>query len=351
MINLDLYKTFPFNWIVFSDNGERVAQNKGALFKNDFDEDEDYLVDFYYKSDNLGWGTCDRGYAYHSCLLKDGLIFVAYGLKVKPYCKIKGKSENLSIWMETSEYSSVLTNFLQTVNKTMQNFHDLIKSNLHEINSLMSLLANSSYTLHQDLETYGEDFLLTRSKQIQSCHEMISKRLQYFTFLFEDNTNTQIDKDLDVYRKVIKSVQTLRPLAHKKDVKINMEGKTDAIVKGANLFEIAPFVLIENAVKYAPPKSHIQVQVEEVDGGFVEFNIESFGPKIEPHEFDDIFKQNYRGMNAKKTQGSGVGLFVAKKIIKEIHDGELKVNQSWGNSKFSPQGMYRTNFIFRLPIQ
>ncbi len=72
----------------------------------------------------------------------------------------------------------------------------------------------------------------------------------------------------------------------------------------------------DNAIYYTPPGGHITVNVED-KGESVEFTVVDDGigvPKAEQH---NLFNKFYRAGNAKKARpdGTGLGLFMAKKVI------------------------------------
>jgi signal transduction histidine kinase len=73
---------------------------------------------------------------------------------------------------------------------------------------------------------------------------------------------------------------------------------------------------VDNAIYYTPSSGHIRVSLIDT-GQSVEFNVTDDGigvPKVEQHH---MFTKFYRAGNAKKARpdGTGLGLFMAKKVI------------------------------------
>ena len=93
--------------------------------------------------------------------------------------------------------------------------------------------------------------------------------------------------------------------------------------------------LITNAIKYSEGKGMIQVESEITDNYFkLTFSDEGIG--ISDEEKKNIFKKFYRVGEEKTrtTPGSGLGLFLVKKIT-EIHGGKVTVENNLPNgSKF-----------------
>ena len=99
--------------------------------------------------------------------------------------------------------------------------------------------------------------------------------------------------------------------------------------------------LVDNAIKYTPTGS-IKIHVE-VKGDNLEFSSQDTGVGIDPVEAQSLFRKFVRGDGAAQinTGGSGLGLFIAQKIIHE-HEGKIWV-ESLGKGKGS-------TFKFSVPL-
>ncbi|AWO01447.1 two-component sensor histidine kinase [Chitinophaga alhagiae] len=89
--------------------------------------------------------------------------------------------------------------------------------------------------------------------------------------------------------------------------------------------------LVENAVKYAPKGTEIQVRLftameEDEEEPVLKLEICDEGEGIAPTERKRIFEKFYRigNENTRKSKGSGLGLYLAKKIV-EQHGGAIEV--------------------------
>lgn len=73
---------------------------------------------------------------------------------------------------------------------------------------------------------------------------------------------------------------------------------------------------IDNAIYYTPSGGHIRVGLRETDES-VEFTVSDDGIGVPPHEQPHLFTKFYRAGNARKARpdGTGLGLFMAKKVI------------------------------------
>ncbi|MCR4430073.1 MAG: cell wall metabolism sensor histidine kinase WalK [Tepidanaerobacteraceae bacterium] len=93
--------------------------------------------------------------------------------------------------------------------------------------------------------------------------------------------------------------------------------------------------LVDNAVKYTPPRGKIWIEAEE-KGDFVEIRVCDTGIGIPGQDISRIFERFYRVDKARSRQlgGTGLGLSIVKHIIKSL-GGEIKVESKVGKgSKF-----------------
>jgi signal transduction histidine kinase len=91
----------------------------------------------------------------------------------------------------------------------------------------------------------------------------------------------------------------------------------------AELLDVAARNLIDNALRYAPPKTSVNVTVTE-DGRLI---VEDRGPGVPPHHRTRIFDRLWRG--DRQSGGAGIGLALVRRIA-ELHGGEIGVEDRPG---------------------
>lgn len=112
-------------------------------------------------------------------------------------------------------------------------------------------------------------------------------------------------------------------------VRIDVERITEVLVH-----------LLDNASKYSPPNSHIQITAEHRDREIVT-SVADQGPGIDEAEQQMIFEKFYRGRDQRMLmQGTGMGLAIAKAIV-ELHGGTIAVTSQVGRGSL---------FYFTLPV-
>jgi len=98
--------------------------------------------------------------------------------------------------------------------------------------------------------------------------------------------------------------------------------------------------LLENAAKYAPPPSDIEISAR-ADERELTISVADHGPGIPPGDEKKIFEKFYRGKIGRSTSGVGLGLTICRAII-EAHGGKI-----WVENR--PEG--GADFRFTLPME
>jgi len=75
--------------------------------------------------------------------------------------------------------------------------------------------------------------------------------------------------------------------------------------------------LLENAAKYGPPDGQIELIVDAPDG-WPRVRVLDHGPGIDPAEAERLFEVFYRSPRTSRVAGSGIGLFVAHRLVESI---------------------------------
>lgn len=91
------------------------------------------------------------------------------------------------------------------------------------------------------------------------------------------------------------------------------------------LIGLALRLLLDNAVKYSPPTSAIEVTV--VEGDTTDICVRNSGPPIPGDEQARLFDRFYRGSQARGIPGSGMGLAIVRQIV-EAHRGRVVVRSA-----------------------
>lgn len=88
------------------------------------------------------------------------------------------------------------------------------------------------------------------------------------------------------------------------------------------LFEVVIANLVENAHKYSPPDTLIEISAAVAEGS-LRLDVVDRGPGLLPGEEERIFEKFHRGARSTGTPGSGLGLPIARGVV-EAHGGRLE---------------------------
>ena len=102
--------------------------------------------------------------------------------------------------------------------------------------------------------------------------------------------------------------------------------------------------VLENAFKYA--KKEAEIGIAFTAKGLVVFDD---GKKITKNEKDKIFQKGFRGVASKKKEGTGVGLFLARKLAKQI-GGDLTLLDGYSNHDVDEINIVKKKNIFYLAL-
>lgn len=100
--------------------------------------------------------------------------------------------------------------------------------------------------------------------------------------------------------------------------------------------------LLDNAVKYSVDSGKVVLEVKRIKNK-LQVSVKDSGVGIPKKEQEKLFKKFFRAENVVKmeTEGTGLGLFIAKNII-EKHGGEISFKSQEGKG---------SEFIFTIPIK
>jgi signal transduction histidine kinase len=97
--------------------------------------------------------------------------------------------------------------------------------------------------------------------------------------------------------------------------------------------------LISNAIKYSPASSPTEVKARE-ESGWLVVQVRDHGIGIPARDRDRLFERYFRGSNATRVAGTGVGLHLVSMVV-AMHQGEVFVESLEGVG---------SRFVVRLPI-
>ncbi len=199
---------------------------------------------------------------------------------------------------------------------------DFVSSVTHELRTPLASIHLAYETLaSRSLSDDTRQKLLTMSlvdidRLIRLVNQiLISSRLDRGLTMFQDDI-----KDVNIKDSISEVVKTLSYLDQQisdrilTDVKENLTWRVSL-----NAFNMVISNLIENAIKYSPKKTPVEIKCSVIDGGLL-IAIRDHGLGLTQREKKRIFKMFYRSSDASKRAipGTGLGLFIVKTTLDQL---------------------------------
>lgn len=216
-----------------------------------------------------------------------------------------------------------------------------------EREEIASIVANISHQLKtpiSSLKLYSEllkDEKLTDDKRKQ-CIEAIYTLSQQLDFLtaqliklarLEANI-IQIQPQLqDIQPLLIDIIGNLYIKASDKNIQVLYEnGMSQQCYFDWNWTYEAIYNVLDNAIKYSKEAAEIRIEIRTYEM-YLCIEVWDEAELIPESEYPNIFKRFYRGKNALKTEGIGLGMFLTQKIL-ESEDGYIQITHHNNGNKF-----------------
>jgi signal transduction histidine kinase len=130
----------------------------------------------------------------------------------------------------------------------------------------------------------------------------------------------QESSELDLFTVASRVAERYRAAAAERDVRVLVQGGTAPVQGDPTLLERAVSNLVDNAVKFSPAGTAVDLQVRSKDA--VELTVRDQGPGVPPAEVQQLFNRFFRG-DGQATEGTGLGLALARAAA-EAHGGHLE---------------------------
>ncbi len=117
------------------------------------------------------------------------------------------------------------------------------------------------------------------------------------------------------------------------DFRLSLPGNPFVVEGEERYLERAITNLMDNAIKFTPEGGTVSISVSEIDDWAI-VKVEDTGIGIPPDEFEGLFSRFHRGSNARAYPGSGLGLPIARTIIR-AHNGRITAENLNPGARFT----------------
>jgi len=229
-----------------------------------------------------------------------------------------------------------------------ENFSEMI-SYAHDIQYMIGTFVHRSIVNSKNENDIGE--LKAALNEINVLAAIISAKDCFFRY----RTDTYPSQffSIDVTGKFFKIYKAYEKfgMVKKKGLTFNFSSQKVPSIDTYEVFDFIPYILLENAVKYTPTSSEIDIDISRF-ADFIIVEVGSFGPTLQPEELSKVFDKSFRGQVAKdmNIKGQGLGLYHLRQAISDLKLGNVSVKQENTAYPTSMDGFPHSYTTFTLKL-
>jgi light-regulated signal transduction histidine kinase (bacteriophytochrome) len=308
---------------------------------------------FYKAIDGPGFYTCPFGYTTFATNfgLANKILYTSLLVQSnydKKKLKARGEEKNK---FQLDEITRLIGIYEQLSKRTKSSEEDsayatsLIRDVFHEVRRLSRDISSQSMELVKRFK--DDEKAAAKLDTTLATLQLLSIRVDSYELYKNPGAITSATQpNIAIYKKFDKARFILASQAKAKKVNINFINQSHFSINGYEIFDLLPYVILDNAVKYSAKKQDVDVYFDSTEKTVT---IKNLGPQISKEDLPSIFKHGYRAKNAKAFEGSGLGLYLAKQIA-DLH--RIKVyTDSKENSDFTLDGIPYSEFSISLTFK
>ena len=231
---------------------------------------------------------------------------------------------------EMAPLVSSLNSLMGRLDQSLAQSEDFIAEAAHRVRTpLATVRSYAEATLQRVDKEENREAMRSMVRAIDESSRAAGQLLDHAMITFRADHLEREDIDLvDLVRDL---VLRLTPIAEMKDLTLTVQGDSVVAYAGdAILIQSAVRNLIDNAMKYGPADSSIDVSVSAVPQPRI--IVCDHGPGFPSDEIETLTSRFKRGQNAEDTIGSGLGLTIAQDVA-SAHGGSIELtNQPEGGA-------------------
>jgi two-component system sensor histidine kinase KdpD len=203
----------------------------------------------------------------------------------------------------------------------------LLTSISHDLRTPLASILGTVSSLRSYADRYGpaerEELLATLQDEAERLNRFVGNLLD-MTRLESGAIELKLEL-FDIGEIIGASLRRAGSVLGRYDVEVDIAADLPMLRIDAVLFEQVLFNLLDNAAKYAPPDSRIDIHARREDGDVV-IEIVDQGPGIPPGDLERVFDKFYRVQaQDRRRAGTGLGLAICRGFI-EAQGGHIEAH-------------------------
>jgi two-component system, OmpR family, sensor histidine kinase KdpD len=227
----------------------------------------------------------------------------------------------------------------EILRRTDQLRQALLNAVSHDLRTPLAAIMASAGSLRQQDVQWTEEERQSFAEAIEQEAERLNRLVGNLLDLSRiEGGSLRPDKSWhDLEALVDDVVDRLRPLVARHELRVSVPRDLSPVWLDPVEIGEALYNLVENAAKYSPPASRIDVEVRQAADDVV-VSVSDRGPGLPPSALQRVFDPFYRAIDdrgAPRPGGLGLGLAVVKGLV-EAHGGRVSVeNRAGGGARFT----------------
>ena len=215
-----------------------------------------------------------------------------------------------------------LNSLMGRLDQSLNQSEDFIAEAAHRVRTpLATVRSYAEATLQRVEKEENREAMRSMVKAIDESSRAAGQLLDHAMITFR--ADHLVREKVDLVELVQDLVQRMTPIAEMKDLSLLLQGDPPAPYAGDPvLIQNAVRNLIDNAMKYGPAESSIEISVSASPG--LQISVCDHGPGFPKDEIETLTSRFQRGANAVDTIGSGLGLTIAKDVA-TAHGGKIEL--------------------------
>lgn len=198
----------------------------------------------------------------------------------------------------------------------------ILSSLSHDIRTPLTSLVGTADTLmlaHVLPPERQRSLLRSLREQALSIHQLVNNLLDMARL---QSGSVELNLAWQPIEEVVgATLQQIRSVAETRVIEVSIERNLPPLKIDATLMERALWNLLENAVKYSPADTPIELNIRQIDGD-IDIVVCDRGPGLPSEDIESLFGLFQRGQSESSVPGAGIGLAIVKSIA-DIHQGKL----------------------------
>jgi two-component system sensor histidine kinase KdpD len=196
----------------------------------------------------------------------------------------------------------------------------LLTSLSHDLRTPLAAILGTVSSLRSYPEKYGpgerEELLATLQEEAERLNRFVVNLLD-MTRLESGRITLRLEAT-DIGEIVGAALHRTAKLLARHRVEVDIDPDLPLLPLDAALFEQVLVNLLDNAAKYAPPESRVDVRARQ-DGDHVEIAVEDEGPGIPEADLERVFDKFYRvEAQDRRRAGTGLGLAICRGFVEAL---------------------------------